>query len=557
MFEIRISDKSTREYELIGKGSFDSEQIQNYRLKIILYDLQSFENLENSKSLMLSKPPSSIDNQNSFQINLFERIKVLDLNDNKPEFLKSNYQFKLKENELAKSLTSLNPIEIYDLDTSDKNSKLRFKILDKHNSSCLASQHLYVNDSNNNYPILMISKAFDYEIHGDEIEFDLMAIDIDNLSDICSIIIKLEDLNDNPPLFMNNNATFSIKENLASSSFIGQVIAIDKDSPGANSDISYRILNENLKNLFKIYKTGVLSNLIAFDREVQSFYTLKIEAYDNGKPSLSSIGTYFINIEDENDNIPKILYPNESVKLMNVKLSQYQFMSKWQNLIQVFNVKAEDGDLEENGRLSYFIQDSLGLLKIDKSNGSVYFNLSEWNITSLNELNEFKKIVLVQLRVCDNGKESLSKMLNFTLYFNFDLDELPIEVLKAIQGESKLNEQIEFLKPSMFKLGPDGYKNFFQIVSNSVLLIILLAILLFMICIASFIIVIMYLRIDEKKKNKNNLAKPSIRCFDHVKGFCRDRLSLNRISSSKVQSKVGENLTVISNFSENVKIFKT
>jgi hypothetical protein len=40
MFEIRASDRSQREFELVGLKSFDADTIQNYRLKIILYDLQ-------------------------------------------------------------------------------------------------------------------------------------------------------------------------------------------------------------------------------------------------------------------------------------------------------------------------------------------------------------------------------------------------------------------------------------------------------------------------------------------------------------------------------------
>lgn len=44
MFEIRQSDKTNREYELIAIGIFNSEIIQNYRLKIILFDGDEHEN---------------------------------------------------------------------------------------------------------------------------------------------------------------------------------------------------------------------------------------------------------------------------------------------------------------------------------------------------------------------------------------------------------------------------------------------------------------------------------------------------------------------------------
>lgn len=78
MFEVRSSDRVNREFELIATGPFNSELIQSYRLKIILYDLDSDSELlkdddsnSYSDSLMLTKRPL-INNfeyyRNNFQV---------------------------------------------------------------------------------------------------------------------------------------------------------------------------------------------------------------------------------------------------------------------------------------------------------------------------------------------------------------------------------------------------------------------------------------------------------------------------------------------------------
>ena len=192
---------------------------------------------------------------------------------------------------------------------------------------------------------------------------------------------------------------------------------MDKDSIGPNSDISYKILFENHQNLFRIYKSGVISNKVVFDRENQSTYTLKIEAYDNGEPIMSNIGHFHIKIEDENDNKPTFLYPNENVRYMHFKLPSIKQMN--QSQIKLFDAKAVDYDEGKNAKISYFLEDSLDLLKIDQENGTIYLNCVNTNVSNLKELNEFKRILDVKLKVNDSGSPSLSSKLNFLFYLNY------------------------------------------------------------------------------------------------------------------------------------------
>lgn len=62
-------------------------------------------------------------------------------------------------------------------------------------------------------------------------------------------------------------------------------------------------------------KTGVLQAMRSFDYSHEQIYeqikglTFSIKAQDSGSPPLSSNSTINILIQDENDNVPQILYP--------------------------------------------------------------------------------------------------------------------------------------------------------------------------------------------------------------------------------------------------------
>jgi hypothetical protein len=562
MFRIRMSDRSNREFELYTTRPVDSDFIQNYRLKITLFDLE--EKQTNSSKLMLDKRPHRLNSKNNFEIVLFERIKMLDLNDNKPQFLKKSYEFTVPENKFNMSINEMKSIEVFDLDSSSLYSRLSFRILDKDNLTNYAHKYIYVSEENNNYPSLFLLKPLDFETHGKQFEFNLFAFDNENNSDVANVILKIQDLNDNPPIFTNENSTFYVKENTPINGFVGQVIATDKDSIGLNSDISYRILNEDqIQNLFKVYKSGMISTRSILDREVQDFYSLKVQAYDYGNPSLSSIATFYVQIVDENDNQPYFVYPAPGTKHMQLKLPTYKHMP---NRVKLFDVKAVDKDFGDNGKLEYKIEDSKRLLEVDTLNGSVYLNnLSQ----GFKNTSEIKEILDVYLLIADSGSPSLNASMNLTLYLNYDMHELPVEVINSIRNVSNLND-FPFIHnrkfdPS-FDMHPNSNSLFYRNVSNSVLIIILMAILLFMMLVTCFIFITIYKRVKNKKKSssskKPNLAQSSTtstynsnfdfstsssqmqKCIDQVKVYLKTHCNLSKASSFKSIKEIEPHLTV-------------
>jgi hypothetical protein len=181
MFEMRVADKCTREFELIALNSFNSELIQNYKLRISLYDLSdelyrdgSLSNANVQERVASAGAEAEV---NNFCATLTQRVKILDVNDNKPEFARKYYEFSVRENEFNLTLNSFTQIEVYDLDSSELNSRLTFKVQDK-NVQSNASDHFQVTDFNSNYPVLLIvTRPFDYESVGGQFEFYLNAYD--------------------------------------------------------------------------------------------------------------------------------------------------------------------------------------------------------------------------------------------------------------------------------------------------------------------------------------------------------------------------------------------
>ncbi|KAL7984337.1 hypothetical protein Chor_002907 [Crotalus horridus] len=58
-------------------------------------------------------------------------------------------------------------------------------------------------------------------------------------------LIRIEDDNDNPPIFYPDTVTFSILENSRSGTFIGQMTATDRDEPGTlHTKLKYRIVGQ-------------------------------------------------------------------------------------------------------------------------------------------------------------------------------------------------------------------------------------------------------------------------------------------------------------------------
>ncbi|XP_048363876.1 desmocollin-1-like isoform X2 [Sphaerodactylus townsendi] len=127
-------------------------------------------------------------------------------------------------------------------------------------------------------------------------------------------VIRIEDDNDNPPVFNPAVCTFQVYENSRSGTVIGEMTATDGDEIGTlHTKLKYRIINQNpvsskFPTMFNIDPDSGVITLASpgLDREDVEQYVLLIEARDMaGQPfGLCTTGTAVIELQDRNDHAP-------------------------------------------------------------------------------------------------------------------------------------------------------------------------------------------------------------------------------------------------------------
>ncbi|XP_055414942.1 desmocollin-2 isoform X5 [Bubalus kerabau] len=126
-----------------------------------------------------------------------------------------------------------------------------------------------------------------------------------------TLVIRIEDENDNAPIFTETSYSFEVFENSRVGTTVGQVCATDQDEPGTlHTRLKYSIIKQFpvSPTLFSMHPTtGVITTLSSqLDRELIDKYQLKIKVQDmDGQYfGLHTTATCIINIEDVNDNLP-------------------------------------------------------------------------------------------------------------------------------------------------------------------------------------------------------------------------------------------------------------
>ncbi|CAB1424611.1 unnamed protein product [Pleuronectes platessa] len=122
-------------------------------------------------------------------------------------------------------------------------------------------------------------------------------------------IIKVQDINDNEPRFLDGPYSGSVLEMSPTGTYVTQVTATDADDPtyGNSARIVYSILHG--QPYFSVDpKTGVIRTALAnMDREVKEEYQVLLQAKDMGGQlgGLASTTTINITLRDVNDNPPR------------------------------------------------------------------------------------------------------------------------------------------------------------------------------------------------------------------------------------------------------------
>lgn len=174
--------------------------------------------------------------------------------------------------------------------------------------------------------------------------------------------VTVLDANDNAPEFLQESYFVEVSEDKEINSEIIQVEATDKDL-GPRGHVTYAILTDTEK--FAIDRvTGVVKIIQPLDREVQRVHYLKIEARDQAteEPWLSSTVLLKVSLDDVNDNPPRFIPPNYSVKVREDLPEGTIIM--W--------LEAYDPDVGQSSQVRYSLLDhGEGHFDVDKLSGAV------------------------------------------------------------------------------------------------------------------------------------------------------------------------------------------
>ncbi|XP_053560048.1 LOW QUALITY PROTEIN: protocadherin-7 [Bombina bombina] len=200
-------------------------------------------------------------------------------------------------------------------------------------------------------------------------EYNVIIVAVDSgspsLSSNNSLLVKVGDTNDNPPVFSQAVVEVAFPENNIPGERVCTVIATDADS-AKNAEIAYS-LDPSVAGIFSIHPdTGDITVNIVLDREQNDRYEFKVVAKDKGIPVLQGSATVVVQVADKNDNDPKFM---QDVFTFYVK-------ENLQPNSPVGMVTVMDADKGRNAEMSLFIEEDSGIFSIENDTGTIYSTIS-------------------------------------------------------------------------------------------------------------------------------------------------------------------------------------
>ena len=266
-------------------------------------------------------------------------IRLVNENDERPFFLQPLYQAAVSE--LIAVGNSVLTLTVADPDTPNSTLGLSFTILPSNGSSTFIIQQTT--------GVLVTTASLDRE---QTLSYTLEVVVADgqpntNPSGTATVVITIEDANDNAPLFLLQEAMVVVE--VSESTGVGTEVldakAEDADS-GVNAAITYLILTAGNATEFSITSNGSLILTSTLDREATSTYLLIVEAADGGSPSLSSVLQVMVVVTDVNDNPP--VFSQDSV---SVSVSESLPLNS-----TLLTLNASDRDIGQNAQLLFMFQ---------------------------------------------------------------------------------------------------------------------------------------------------------------------------------------------------------
>ncbi|KAM9532043.1 protocadherin gamma-A10-like [Guaruba guarouba] len=243
-------------------------------------------------------------------------ITVTDVNDNAPEISVRSALSEISEDATSGTVVAL--LHVQDRDSGD-NGQVRCSIVE--------TLPFQLEKNFEDYYRVVTAGELDRE-KVSEYNLTVRAVDGGSPALESSAVLALQvlDVNDNAPVFAEARYSARLAENNAAGALVLTVGASDADwgqnarvryrlSEGQNARVRYRLVEGRVRGApLSSYvsvqaETGALYALRSFDYEEVREVRLWVWAEDGGAPALSSNVSVRLEIVDENDNAPQVLYP--------------------------------------------------------------------------------------------------------------------------------------------------------------------------------------------------------------------------------------------------------
>jgi hypothetical protein len=278
------------------------------------------------------------------------RIAVLDANDNSPSFDSPAYSQTVSEG----AIVGTNVLQLAARDDDvGTNADITYNI-----TAGNTDEAFNINSVDG---ILFVSKSLDREAVA---VYSLTVTATDSgtprQTGTTLVTVTISDVNDHSPTFSLSSYTTSLSENLPSGTPVLRVLATEKDTSSI-SVITYS-LDKSVSSTFSIdSKTGNVTTVHSFDREVKSQYVFTVYAADSAASPRTGSATVTVDIQDENDNSPSF--------------SKSSYQATIQETVgigtTVLQLSASDKDFRKNGTVTYSFSSRESHFVLDQITGII------------------------------------------------------------------------------------------------------------------------------------------------------------------------------------------
>nr|XP_005995384.2 PREDICTED: protocadherin gamma-A12 isoform X1 [Latimeria chalumnae] len=341
-------------------------------------------------------------------------VIVLDANDNAPTFTEDVYQVSLVEN--VSKFTVVIQVDATDTDEGS-NGEVNYSF----SKISETAREIFEIDAKTGK--IIVTGNVDFE-KAKYYEMEIKATDPGGLATYCKVLLKIIDINDNPPEIIIKSFSTPISEDCLPGTVVSLLNVNDHDS-GANGQVTCAIdenlpfkLKSSFNNYYFLATDGTL------DREKMSEYNITITATDNGVPPLTTSTALLLKVSDINDNLPVFNQISYTVYIRENN-PPGSFIS---------TVNATDVDWGQNARLIYSVIGNQ--IHGNPISSFITINPENGNIQALRSFDheQFRDLQF-QVNAQDSGSPPLSSNVTVKLFVLDQNDNAP-EILYPSQTDS-------------------------------------------------------------------------------------------------------------------------